>query len=110
MGSAAGSDNRVYTPDDYRRGTGSDHVKFFSRCPGNVNNPGRYKGTPVIDFNSNRLVIVLVGNIQQCSKGQIRVSSREKGRIENFPGSCRPSVKFRPIPGGNPLLPEDLTP
>jgi hypothetical protein len=47
---------------------------------------------------------MLVGNGQNRPKGQAWMRGGKHGRTENFPGGCRPSVKFRPVPGGNALL------
>jgi hypothetical protein len=90
----------------YRRGSGSQHVKLFRRRPGKVDDPGGHKGSPVIYPYGHLSVIMLIGHRQYRPEGQGRVGGGKQGGVKDFSRSRGPAVKFRPIPGGNPLLPE----
>jgi hypothetical protein len=51
---------------------------------------------------------MLIGDYQYRSKRQGRVGGGKQGGIKNLPRRGRPAVKFSPIPGSDPFLPENF--
>jgi hypothetical protein len=82
------------------------HVQHLGRRLGKIDDPGRNKGAPVIYPDVDLSAVVQVCHRQQGSKGQRGVGGGIQGGVENFTGSRGASVEFRPVPGGDSLLPE----
>jgi hypothetical protein len=80
---------------------------LFRRRLGNVDDPGRYMGAPIIYPDNHLFVVLGIGYPQERSKGKRRMSGGQQAGVENLPGRGRPSGEFDAVPGRNSLLPKN---
>ncbi len=83
--------------DDFDLDSGNafiDHVEFFGRAEGEVEDAIPNKGPAVIYFDDDGFAVAKVGDADYCAEGQFAVCGGQAVHVVDFTAGCWSSVKF----------------
>ncbi len=88
--------------DDFNLDSGnafSDHVEFFGRAEGEVEDASVNERSAVIYFDDDGFAIAQMGDANYCAEGQFAVCGGQAVHVVYFTAGCWSSVEFVRVVG-----------